>query len=112
MKQKILELLKERKEINLTDLNELLPDIKGEFSMYLPVKDGYNNNILLLQNVSKEFIEIFNYLQQNKIIELKPVNIMCYLFDGSPCYKAILFNNKIAKKQTYCWQPTTITLIK
>jgi hypothetical protein len=111
MKQKILELLKLKKQINLTDFHKLIPEIKGDFSMYLPVNDGYNKNILLLQNVKQDFIVAFNELQAEKIATLKPTNLLIYLSDGSPCYNEKLFNNNIAKKQTHCWQPAIITLI-
>ena len=111
MKEKLLKLLKERKEINLTDLPIIMPEIIGVFSMYIPVKSGYNPNILLLQNVNQDFIIAFNELQSEKIVEFKLVDIMVFIFDNSPIYTIDLCNKKLAKTQKHCWQPTQLILI-
>lgn len=110
MKDKIIELLKEHNEINLTDFKNLIPECSGIYAMYMPVVKGYNKNILLIDKVSKEFIETFNYLRDNKIIEILPANIMTYLFDNSPIYNLPLVDSKNNRKQTHCWQPTKIKI--
>ncbi len=46
MKKKILKLLKERREINITEFHTFIPESKGEYAIYMPVKDNINPNIL------------------------------------------------------------------
>jgi hypothetical protein len=111
MKQKILELLKERREINITDFHTFIPESKGEYSIYMSVKPDINPNILWMAGVTQDFIKAFNELLiDEKLIDWKPVDIMCYMFDGSPIYNTKLCEKKYLKKQTECWLPIAITL--
>jgi len=111
MKQKILELLKERREINITDFHSFIPESKGEYAMYMPVKPGLNQNILWMAELTQDFIKAFNELMiDEKLIEWKPTDIMCYMFDGSPIYNMKLCEKKYIKKQVKCWLPIVITL--
>ena len=112
MKQKILELLKKRREINLTEFHNLIPESNGKYAMFMPTKPGFNPNILWMAEVTSDFIKAFNELLINeKLIEFKPAHIMCYFFDGSPIYADMkLFEDKHMKKQTECWMPIVVTL--
>jgi len=111
MKQKILELLKEKREINITDFHKLIPQSKGEYAIYMPVKKGINPNILWMAKLTQDFIKAFNELLiEEKLIEWKPVSIVSYLFDGSPIYDMELFQEKYLKKEVECWLPIVITL--
>jgi hypothetical protein len=111
MKQKILELLKERGKINITDFHTFIPELKGEYAMYMPVKQGLNPNILWIANVNQEFIKAFNELLiDEKIIKWEPADIWCYMYDGSPIYTNMkLCEKKHIKKSVECWLPIVIT---
>jgi len=112
MKQKVLDLLKERHEINITEFPKLIPEAKGKYSIFMPVKQGINPNILWVNGVTEEFIDVFNELLIDKrLIEWKPSNILMYIADNSPIYTEIdLFKKKYLKKQIDCWLPITIIL--
>jgi len=114
MKQKILELLKERHEINITDFHTLIPESKGEYAMYMPVRSGLNPNILWMSRVSQDFIKVFNELMiEEGLIEWKPSNILRFMLDGSPIYSSIrLCKTRYIKKETECWLPIVIILNK
>ena len=110
MKQKILELLKEKHEINMTDFHKFIPEIKGEYAMFMPVNPGINPNILWLSSVTQDFILAFNQLLiDEKLIDWRPTDIKCYIFDNSPIYDMKLCQRKDIKKQNKCWLPIVIT---
>jgi hypothetical protein len=113
MKKQILKLLQEKKSINITDFLRYMPEIKGEYSMYMPVNPGLNEKILWLSGVNKEFIDAFNeLLVKDKMITCNPSNLMNFLIDGSPVYQDIkIFEKKYAKKQVHCWYPITVDLL-
>lgn len=112
IKDRIVEILKERGEVNLTHFFHLIPEIKGEYEMYAPLKEPYNPNIMLISGVSQEFIQAFSDLNQAKEIEVTPVDIMIFMFDGSPIYHMKLFQKRHFKTKTVCWQPVSISLSK
>ena len=112
MKDRIIEILKERGEVNLTHFFHLIPETKGEYEMYLPVIAGVNPNILLISGVSQEFITAYNQLViEQKIVEWNPVDIHNYFFDGSPIYEMPIAKKRHAKTQTRVWLPTSLKLI-
>ena len=112
MKMKLLKLLAERKEIYFTELPELMPEIKGEYSIYMPVKKGINPNILWLEGVTQDFIKVFNELLiEDESIDWEPKNILLLLVDGKPIYGEIpLAGPKIIKSKKECWMPMSIML--
>ncbi len=115
MKEKLLKLLTERKEIYFLDLPDLMPEIKGEYSIYMPVKKGANPNILWLANTTQAFIKVFNELLiEEKIIEWKmPQSMATLLIEGKPVYGGIpLANNKLVKSNKHCWAPIIIMFNK
>jgi hypothetical protein len=113
MKTKILALLKERGEINITEFRTLIPESKGEYSIYMPVKPSFNPNVLWMGLVTQEFIKCFNELLIVKeLIDWNPKDILSYMIDNSPIYNVKLFKKEDFKKQTECWLPIVIFLKK
>ena len=114
MKNKLIELLKDRQQINITELPKLIPEIKGEYSIYMPAKKGLNPNILWLAGVSQDFIKVFNsLLTDEKKIEWEPRGVMFFILDGSPIYTNIpMADSKLIEKETECWLPICIKLNK
>ena len=112
MKKKLLKLLAERKEIYFTELPELMPEIKGEYSIYMPVNKGINPNILWLAGVTQDFIKVFNELLiEDKSIDWKPQNIFLLLVDGKPIYGGMpIAEPKMIKSKKECWLPMSIML--
>lgn len=112
METKIIEILKERRELNITELPEIMPEIKGDYSMYMPVKEGFNPNILWLSGVTQDFIKAFNSLLiEKKIIKWEPRDLLLFIYDGSPIYTNIpMAENKLSKKDKECWLPICIKL--
>jgi hypothetical protein len=113
MKEKIIKILKERGEINITDFYNLIPEIKGDYAMYMPVKKGYNENILWIAGVSQEFIKAINQLMIiEKIIEWESVNVMFFIWDGSPIYSMEIATSKNLKNKKEYWLPIKLKLSK
>lgn len=112
MKQKILEILKERKQVNITEFHNLIPESKGEFSMYMPVKPGNNPNILWMGGINKEFTQAINKLMvDEKLIDWEPVHLIIYLWAGSPIYANIpIATKRRAKGKKRCWMPIILKL--
>lgn len=111
MREKLLTLLKEKGKINITDIKILMPEINGDYAIYMPVKEGYNKNILWINFVSQDFITLFNELLiVEEIIDWNPEQLMSFIFDGSPIYEMPICNIKRTKgKRTY-WLPISISL--
>ena len=112
MKNKILQLLNDNNEIYLLDLFDIMPEIRGEYAIYMPIKAGYNPNVLWVDHVSKEFIAVFNELVVfEKKADIKQIDFWSLLFDGKPIYSHIPFiSQKRLKGKKTCWMP--IALIK
>ena len=108
MKDKILQKLKEGK-IFITELPLLFPEIKGEYSVYMPVKEGFNKNILWLSNVSQDFIKVFNELLiEKKLIDVINEPIDELIFYSKPIYGLPRINKTRMKNQKHCWMPVSI----
>lgn len=115
MKTKILEILKERGETNLTDFRELIPESVGEFIMYLPMKDQYNQNVIITNLVSQSFIMAWNELViDEKIVDWKAVELLVYLFDNSPIISGIPIATlqRVRRGKKACFLPTSLMLVK
>jgi hypothetical protein len=114
MKDKIIKILEEHGgEINITDFHRLMPEIKGDYAMYMPIKKGYNKNILWLANISQEFIKTINQLMIiEKIIEWEPVNVMFFIWDRSPIYSMKIATSKSLKNKKEYWLPIKLKLSK
>lgn len=112
MKDRLLKLLEENWELYLPELHKLMPEIDGEYAIYMPVKPKYNPNILLCGNVSTEFIDVFNQLTLEKIITLVPHSIQEILLDSKCIYSNIpLISKKDMKSKKECWLPVSIVKI-
>jgi len=113
MKNKLLELLTERGEICITNLKNFMPEIKGNYDIYMPVNQGINPNILWLSGVTQEFIKVFNVLLvEEKSIIWEPRSVMVFMIDNAPIYKMDIFNPKKPKSKKTCWLPICIMLNK
>lgn len=112
MREKFLELLKERGEILATSFLELMPETKGEYTAYMPVSYGVNQKIIWFVDVNHDFIEMFNQLLvKEKIIEWFAVDLWCYLADGAPIVKGVpVAEKKHIKGKKECWLPIAIKL--
>ena len=109
MKKKLLQIIADTYDICLTEIPKMIPESKGEYSAYLPVKNGYNPNILMVGNVSQDFIKLFNELEQSKQIIKEPCTVMIHLIDGAPVYSLpIVTNTKGMKGKKEHWIPLVI----
>lgn len=111
MKKLIIEILKDRGNTPLTIIARDIQESKGELSMYLPIAEGYNPNVLMCSNVNADFIEALNSLITSKEITYEPCSIMIYMFDQAPIfYKPKLVNDNHLRKgcKTHCWMPILV----
>ena len=113
MRNELLQLIQEKGSINTTEILNLMPIAKGDRAMFLPTTEGYNKNILILANVSVDFIRAYNELIEANLIELTDVSIHEYLFSGAPFYSNLqLFTKENLKTDLKVWLPTEIKLVK
>jgi len=113
MKNKILTLLAEREKIILTELPDLMPEIKGEWSIYMPVKKGCNPNMLWLAGVNEDFITAFNELLiTEQLIDWNPISAIDVMFEHKTMYVMDLATPKLSKSTKHCWMPISINLMK
>jgi hypothetical protein len=111
IKDAMISILETKKdEIAITDFPELIPDIKGEYAIYMSVKEGYNPNVLWLLSVSQDFIIAFNQLLiDEKKIDWRPCHLYEYLFVGSPIYTNLKpATKRLMKGKSECWMPIFI----
>lgn len=112
LKQELLKMLNYRSgDLNITEIPCLIPDSRGQESMYLAVADKVKSDILVLKGVSIELVEVITELRDANLIQLRPETHINYLFDGSPQYSLPIYNYKKIKKNVKYWQPTTIRLL-
>ena len=114
MKKKIIEILKEKGEMNITDLHTLMPEINGDYAIRVGVKEGVNPNMVWINGVTLEFAEAFQSLMyEEKKIDWRPVEKWEYLVCGSPYYPDLpIATPKRAKGNKPCWMLIAIKLIK
>ncbi len=113
MKKKLIKILKEKGEVNATDLHFLIPESKGDYAMYLPVPDGYNKKTLILSGVNMKFVKAFNEVSVAKHIEIKESNILNFIWDNSPIYSNIpLMSKPYVKKNVERWLPVRFKWIE
>ena len=96
----------------ITDIAKKLPQIKGEFAIYMPVKKGINPNIFWMNGVSKDFITVFNNLLiTKKLLQWQPEHLFTFIYLQAPIYSAKqLTNEKQLKTKEELWLPISITL--
>lgn len=112
MEDKLLNILEKNGVVFLTELPKLMPEIKGEFAIFMPVNKGFNPNILLLHGVTQEFIKVFNkLLVDDKIIEWKREDVFTLMFHGVPIYAGIsMATPRRIRTKKECWLPVSIKL--
>lgn len=109
MKEKLLKIIANCGDVCLTSLPKMMPEIKGEYSMYLPVKDGCNPNVLMLGGVAQDFIMAFNDLEQSGVIKKLPTSVMIAMIDGAGVYGLPLATPSLVRKsEKECWMPILI----
>ena len=113
MEEKLLELLKDKKDVCITKLFELMPEIKGEFCYYLPFKEEYNQKIYIINMVTEDFIHTLDKLTRiEEKINFKAVPTWIFLVDNAPIYQDKVFSARYIKSKKECWMPVTIELAK
>jgi len=106
MKEKILDLLKKNDSIYFPSLSIYIPEIAGEYAIYMSVKQNVNPNILWLNGVSQDFIKVFNeLLVGEKLIKFTVDDIGDILFRGLPIYSLPLASKRNISSKIHCWLP-------
>jgi hypothetical protein len=109
MKEKLIKLLKTKGSVNFTDLPKLMPEIKGDYTMYLPLGKNGNPNIILVDKVRSEFIEEFNEVKGK--IDLNLESVFSLMFDNSTVYSNMPIASKSDTRGTReCWLPSSLSL--
>jgi hypothetical protein len=112
IRERVLEILRAREKVYLTEFPALIPEIKGEKAMYMPMKPGFNPNVLWLGMVSEQFIEVFNQLMTGEqVIGWEPETRMWMLLaDSAPIYSDIPLAtvSRVKKGKNECWLPIRI----
>jgi len=96
----------------ITDIAKKLPQIKGEFAIYMPVKEGINPNIYWINGISKDFSVVFNnILITKKLIQWQPEHLFTFIYLQAPIYlgKQLTNENQLKTKEEL-WLPISITL--
>lgn len=112
MRERLLELLKERGEIHATEINTLIPEFNGDYTLYMPVIKGVNPRIIFFSNVSLEFKDIIYQLMiKEKIVTWQPVNWWTVIYEGLPIIAGVpIAEKKYVKSKKECWLPIVIKL--
>jgi len=113
LRDRIIQHLKDNGKTYLLDLYDDFPEINGKFSIFMPTKENYNNNVLWMPLVTSEFIDVFSELiKNNKYIFWEPTDIMELMFDAKGIVSGVpLVTKKLFKKsQKQCWMPISIWL--
>ena len=105
MKNKLIEILKERGDISFTLIPELIPEARGELAMFATPNPGFNENVILLRGINKHFITIFNMLYAEKIVSLESCSVMIIMWDGAPVYGDKICTKRMLKGKSQCWMP-------
>ncbi len=78
MREKILNLVRERRHVSFAELERLLGDaMVGDCDITLR-----DENTILWSGVSEQFAETFNDLVRTGAVRLKPASLFVYLVDG------------------------------
>jgi hypothetical protein len=108
MKEAIKNTIRERQFLALTAFKNVLPEIEGDYTFYFPTGNEENSNIVLIQNVSKEFIHVFQELIEAKIISFSECSVFEVMHDSGEVYDLpIVKRNKIHYKTPH-WLPLMI----
>jgi hypothetical protein len=112
MEKKLLKILENKGSIYFTEITKLMPETKGEYAIFMPVKEGVNPNIVWVYGVKQSFIKVFNkLLVQDKIINWNPESLFFLINDCKPIYKNVaVINKRLIKSKKECWMPISIKL--
>lgn len=110
MRDKLIEILKDRDNIPITTILEMIPESKGEFAMFMPMQKGCNENVFIAAKVSQDFIHLWNEFEQNKYLAWMPCGIMEYLFENANIYRSKIATVAMVKRgKKECWMPVLIS---
>tara|TARA_R110000796_G_scaffold252584_1_gene388191 strand:- start:76390 stop:76740 length:351 start_codon:yes stop_codon:yes gene_type:complete len=108
MEKKIIQLIKAREFLAITAFKNSLPEIKGEYDFLFPSKGVENSNILLIKNVTEEFMNAFHSLVNNKTISFAPCNFWEVTHDGGEVYDLPIVKGKKSSYKKLHWLPLMI----
>lgn len=114
LKKKIITLLATKYKIMATEFLGLLPETKGNNSIYMPTLENINSNICWFNMVSQDFCRVFeNLLIEEKSICWNPEHIFTYYLYAAPTYKMdSITNAEQLKTNQELWLPISIQLNK
>ena len=114
IREKLMALLARKGEVWFTEVSKLIPEAKGGYAMYMPMKEGYNPNVLWTGGVNVDFIEVINKdLITDKVIDWKPMHFLALMADGAPMIANLpLASLRRAKGKKECWCPAVMYLPK
>jgi hypothetical protein len=108
MKRKIIDLIKERKELPLSMFKMYLPEISGNLIYYFPVKNIDKSDIVISMNVSEEFIISISELINDKVVSFKACHFFDIVFFGGEIYSLPLVKSKKLSYRNPHWLPIMI----
>jgi hypothetical protein len=104
----IIDIFNTKYEIPITSIPKELAGADGKYSMYFPVKDGLNKNIILVSGVSEIFIKVLTDLINDKVLSFKPCSMIDYAFYGAPIYNLPIATIKSLDGNKLKWLPLLI----
>jgi hypothetical protein len=111
MENKLLQILAEYPNLHITRLLGMMPEIKGEYAVFMSTNEGLNPNILWLDGVSQDFIRLFNrVLIDDKSIMWQPEDIDSFIWSQSPVYVMTIATRRLIKGVKHCWLPISLKL--
>ena len=108
MKQKIIELVKNKTDLSLTAFKSHLPEIEGDLEYHFPAKGVEATNILLIANVNQEFIDGIHDLINAQILTFQPCDFYIVTYDGGEVYDLPLVKKNQLQYKELHWLPILI----
>lgn len=106
MRDEIIRIIREYDNISISALKNRLENSKGSLDFQFPLKSIENSNMLLVSEVSEDFIETINNLIQDEVISFIPTDPMVVAFDGGDIYQLPVAKAKKPKEyKNLHWLP-------
>jgi hypothetical protein len=110
IKDRVLEVLNGKEFIPLFEIEKYIEEAKGEYDYFMPMKDGYNQNILWASKLSQETIKSIHELILEDKINWNPIPLTEVMFQGYKMISLRPFKKPMVKTQTKCWMPILISI--
>lgn len=110
MKDRVLEVLRDKEFIPLFEIDKYVEYSSGEYDYFMPMKPGYNQNILWGHKLSEDAIRSIHELILEDRIEWNPIPLEEVMFQGYRIIGLRPFKKSMTKTQTKCWMPILISL--